>query len=286
MTKPVDKQWQGSIALSAALHLILIIVFLFGMPSVFETLPEEKDALTFEILPTSAITNVKNENKSKQQAKIAQKSREVKKSQPKPKPQPQPKPVEAPKKKVEKKAPEEVAKKAVSPPQEKKPIEKPKEQTKPIPQKDEDAIDAILKNLEKDSQGTDAKISTRSNEEQKAGNKYSRGMDYDEESPLSITERLLVKNQMQKHWQPPAGAQNIEEVRVLIHITIEKNGTIKSTTVKNIICPTNSETTCKLTAESAIRAIRKASPLENLLPERYDTWKEFNLLFDPSFLAQ
>ena len=58
MTKQVDKQWKGLIAISAALHLILIIIFL----SVLETLPEEKDALTLEILPTSAITNVKNEN--------------------------------------------------------------------------------------------------------------------------------------------------------------------------------------------------------------------------------
>ena len=286
MTKPVNKQWQGSLAISTALHLILIIVFLFGMPSIFETLPEEKDALTFEILPLSAITNIKNENKSTQQEKVAQKSREVKKSQPKPKPKPTPKPVEPPKKKIEKKAPPQEAKKAVAPLQKTKPLEKPKEQPKPIPQNDEDSIDSILKNLEKDSKGNDAKISTRSNEEQKSGDKYSRGMDYDEESPLSITENLLVKNQMQKHWRPPVGASNLDQVKILIYITVEKNGNIKDVFVKDLTCPINSETTCKLVEESAIRAIWKASPLKNLLPERYNSWKEFNLLFDPSLLLQ
>ena len=36
------------------------------------------------------------------------------------------------------------------------------------------------------------------------------------------------------------------------------------------------------TAESAVRAVRQASPIENLPTDRYDIWKEFNMLFNPS----
>ena len=62
-------------------------LFYFGLPSVFEKLPEEKDVLTFEVVPLSAIANIKTENKSTQKEKIAEKSKEIKASKPVPKKQ-------------------------------------------------------------------------------------------------------------------------------------------------------------------------------------------------------
>lgn len=278
MKKQEDKKWQGALTLSVTLHLILVGVFLFGMPSVFETLPEEQDALTFEILPLSAITNVKTENKSVQKEKEAKKSREVKKSQPKP----APKPPEPQKKKIEKQAPEQAKKKEITPVvKEKKPVEKPK----PIPKKDEDAIDSIQKNLENDSQGDDAKISTRSHTAQKAGDKNSRGMDYDEDSPLSITEELYIKNQIQKHWRKPAGLPDINKIKITLSIWLEKDGSLKKVTRKNIICLTD-QAICNLLEESALRGVKAASPFSDLLPERYDIWKKIHLEFDPATMAQ
>ena len=289
-----DKKFQGAVILSVLLHIILIGAFFFGVPSLFERLPEEKDVLTFEILPISEIANVKTETKVATKKKEAKKSKQVKKQAPKKStPKQKSKPTSTPKKKIEKKVKNIPAKKkAASPP--KKVKEKKKEPQKPQPtpkkkeitKKDEDAIDSILKNLEKDSEGNEVKTSTTSTAEKQQGKKYSRGAEYDEDSPLSITEKMLVKGQIEKNWRPPAGADNLDEVRVVLHMTLEKNGEVKDVVVTKIICPINSSITCKLTAESAIRAVRKASPLENLLPERYDTWKEFNLIFDPSFLNQ
>ena len=288
MISQESKKFQGAIILSTLLHLILIAVFFFGFPAFFEKLPEEKDALTFEILPLSEIVNVKNESKSARLAKEAKKSRLIKKTKTEAKPEPKTETPTPPKKKIEKKVPEKavIKEKALTPPKARNPTPKPKKKPKSTPKKDDDAIDAILKNLEQESEGSEAKISTKSSSRQKAGDKYSRGMDYDENNPLSITEKLLVRIQIEKHWRPPVGAQNLEGVQVILHIMLEKNGVLKDVKVKNIICPHNSKTTCKLVEESAYRAARRANPFENMLPERYDVWKEFDLEFIPDMFAQ
>ncbi|CAN0605486.1 unnamed protein product, partial [Ectocarpus sp. 12 AP-2014] len=101
-----------------------------------------------------------------------------------------------------------------------------------------------------------------------------------------ITEKLLVKGTIEKNWRPPVGLENLSEVRVLLHMTLEKSGEISNVIVKSIICPLNSDNTCNLTAESAIRAVKQSSPIENLPPERYDVWKEMDLIFNPSHIAQ
>ena len=80
MKEPEDKKFQRAIIVSAILHLVLLGVFFFGFPSVFEKLPEEQDVMTFEILPTSELSNVKNENIVAKKAIEPEKSKEVKKS--------------------------------------------------------------------------------------------------------------------------------------------------------------------------------------------------------------
>jgi outer membrane biosynthesis protein TonB len=310
MKEQEDKKFQRALIVSAILHLILLGVFFLGFPSVFEKLPEEQDVMTFEILPTSELSNVKNENIVAKKAIEPEKSKEVKKSATAKKQDPTP--VEA--KPEEKKEPIKEEEKPKDPEKlpEKQPIKKEEPEKKPEPKiepktepkkepkketpkptakpkvapKEEDNIDSILKNLEDESVGTDSKILKKSNAEQLEGTKKTRGMEYNEDSPLSITEKSLVKSQIEKNWRPPIGNQNLRDVRVMLHMALETDGTINNVTVIKIICPPNSEALCKLTAESAVRAVKQASPIENLPVDRYDVWKEFNLLFDPSFMDQ
>lgn len=279
MKNKEKKQFQGALILSTLLHFIIVGLFYFGLPSAFEKLPEEKDVLTFEVVPVSAIANIKTESKSKQKEKIAKKSKQVKKAKPTPK-----KKTPTPKKPVKKD--ETKKKKEIVPVKNKeKPKKMPpkKEETK---KQDDDPMESILKNLEKESKGTEAKTPTKSQEARDLSDKIARGAEYNEDSPLSITEKLLVKGQIEKNWRPPVGLEKLDEVRVLLHMSLEKNGEIKDIIVKQIICPLSSDNTCKLTAESAIRAVRQSSPIENLPADRYDIWKEFDLIFDPSQIAQ
>ena len=295
------KKWQGAISLSTLLHLVLIGVFLFGFPTMFEQLPEEQNVLTFEILPISEIANVKNENKTEVKESENKKSKLVEqtKSETKPpvktpelpkepeikesKPEEAPKP-EPIKEKIEKPVPETPIKKEPAP--EKKPVSKvePKKKPKVTPKKEEDSIDSILKNLEDASEGTEKQGAKSSLGSQ--GKQHSRGDNYDKNSPLAITERLLIRGQIQKHWRPPVGSVNLKSIKVPLRILLNKDGSVKDVFVENIVCPINSGNTCKLAEESALRAVWQASPIEKLLPKNYDNWKEIKILFDPSALDQ
>ncbi|GAB4163229.1 MAG: hypothetical protein Tsb006_2020 [Rickettsiaceae bacterium] len=303
--KEENKKFQRAIVFSGVLHLILLLIFLFGLPSVFDRLPEEQNVITFEVVDISEISNVKTESVSPKKTEEVKKSKEVKKStkleKPKPKKVEEPTKEKTPEKeKVEKaedkKEAEKVTKEEPEKPKEEKKTPEPvvkkepkKEQPKPAKApkkaKEEDSIDSILKNLEQESVGDDPKAKAQNTNNQPEGKTFSRGAEYNEDSPLSITEKMLIKNQIQKYWSPPVAAQSIGDVRVLLHMTMEKNGTVKKVSVMKIVCPPGADATCKLTAETAIRAVWKASPIENLPPDRYDLWKEFNLFFDPSSMA-
>ncbi len=299
MKEHEDKKFQRAIIVSAILHLVLLGVFFFGFPSVFEKLPEEKDVMTFEILPTSALSNVKNENIVAKKAIEPEKSKEVKKSDTAKKQDPTP--VEA--KPEEKKEPikeEEKPKDAEKIP-EKEPIKKeekkkdpekklepkiepkkeaPKPKAKPkIAPKEDDNIDSILKNLEEESIGTDSKILKKSNAEQAEGTKKTRGMEYNEESPLSITEKNYIKNRVQEHWREPAGL-DLKGVIIKIRMLLETNGELKKAQVIGSNCQL-SASVCKLVEDTMLRAVKKASPFENLTIDRYDVWQENTLFFTP-----
>ncbi len=300
----LDKQFKHSLTASGVIHLVLLVVFIFGFPRVFERLPEEPNIITFEILPVSEINNVKTENIIAKKAVEQEKSREVKKSEAAKKESPKPIDTKAEEEKVEKEKPKEELKDAEKVPEkkeekkkeDKKPVEekqdkkeKPKDKPKAKPKvapKEEDSIDSILKNLEEESEGDDQKALKKSNKEKQAGTKKARGADYNEDSPLSITELMLIKSQVERNWRPPVGTQNLKDVRVILHMTLANDGTVTDVSIKDVICPPNSDLTCKLTAESAVRAVRQASPIENLPIDRYDLWKEFNMLFDPSAIDQ
>lgn len=91
---------------------------------------------------------------------------------------------------------------------------------------------------------------------------------------------LSVMNQTEKNWHPPVKTHlNTENIRVILYISLNDDGTVNKVKIKDVMCPPNSDKTCKLTAESCIEAVKKTSPYK-LPPEDYETWKEVNMLFD------
>ncbi len=304
MKEQEDKKFQRAIIISAILHLVLLGVFFLGFPSVFEKLPEEPDVMTFEILSMSDITNIKTENIVAKKAIEPEKSKEVKKSATAKKQAPTPleakpeekkepvkeeeKPKDAEKipekesiKKEEKKTePEKKVEPKIEPKKDpKKETPKPKAKKKIAPI-EEDSLDSILKNLEEESIGTDSKILKKSNAEQVEGTKKARGMEYNEESPLSITEKNYIKNRVEEHWRKPAGL-NLEGISIYVHMSLETNGQLKKLPeVISSNCQL-AASVCKLVEDTILRAIKEASPFENLTIDRYDIWQENKMRFDP-----
>lgn len=102
---------------------------------------------------------------------------------------------------------------------------------------------------------------------------------------LSRQTLISIKEQTERNWYPPVKASNIEDVRVILYIALNENGSLNEVKIKDVICPPHSDETCKLTAESCIKAVKKTVPYKLPLTE-YETWKEFNMMFDPSAIAK
>ncbi|MGI4753193.1 MAG: hypothetical protein ACRYE8_05670 [Janthinobacterium lividum] len=298
---------------SIALHLLLLYFFLFGMPSLFEKLPQEQ-TITFEMLPANDKPNIITQTKQKEapiENEDAKKSEQTKPKEEKPKDlpkeekakEPETKPVEEKpkieenkpiiepkpeenlpdkKEEIKEEKPKEEEKKTEEKKEEKKLIEKPKEKKKQESKTDE--LDSLLKNLEQSSEGDNVKSNKQKRSEKVDNKKEAKGV-YTEGLPLSDSESSLIKRQIERHWNNiPAGARGNNKVKIIISIILDKAGNVEQAKVKEKICPGIPNSVCEALADSAVRAVWKASPIENLDPARFNHWKEINFNFDPSRL--
>ncbi|WP_342170090.1 energy transducer TonB [Rickettsia endosymbiont of Seladonia tumulorum] len=260
---------------SIALHLLLLYFFLFGMPSLFEKLPEEQ-TITFEMLPISEKANIITQTKQKEapiENEDAKKSEQTKPKEEKPKDLPK-----------EEKAKEPEIKPVEEKPkiEEKKPIEKPKEEKKQEPKTDE--LDSLLKNLEQSSESDNVKSNKHKRSEKVDNKKEAKGV-YSEGLPLSDNESSSIRRQIERNWSNiPAGARGNKNLIIFIHIVLDKAGNVEQAKVVKKICPGIPSSICEALADSAVRAVWKASPIENLDPARFNHWKEFEFTFNPGKL--
>ncbi|AFB31929.1 MULTISPECIES: periplasmic protein TonB, links inner and outer membranes [spotted fever group] len=311
------------LSFSVVLHLLLLYFFLFGMPSLFEKLPEEQ-TITFEMLPVSDKSNIITQTKQKEapikneDAKKSEQSKpkeeepqdlpkaekakkpEAKTMEEKPKIE-EKKPIEEPKSEEAKEAlpekkeevkeekPKEEEKKQAEEkekPEEKKEEKKPAEKPKEVKKKEPktDELDSLLKNLEQSAEGDNVK-SNKHQRSKKADNaKEAKGV-YTDGLPLSDSETSLIKRQIERHWSNvPAGVRGNNKVKVIISITLDKAGNVEQAKVNEKICPNIPASVCEALADNAIRAVWQASPIENLDSARFNHWKEINFSFDPSKL--
>ncbi|WP_341764330.1 energy transducer TonB [Candidatus Tisiphia endosymbiont of Beris chalybata] len=289
---------------SIIIHLLIIYFFLFGLPLLFPKVPEEQ-VIVFEMLPISSKANVPNKIKQNYKALENEVAKKVvqSKAEPVEEKKPEPTPEEKPEL-VKDKKPEPVAEKKPEPTPEEKPEPvkeskpKPVEEKKPEPTPEEQPVekkqiaakkktldqtelDSLLKNLEQSSEGSNSKTANKARPKEKLEAHDSKGP-YDANLSLSISEISLIKQQIEKHWNIPIGVQNIEQARVILYIAFNQDGSITEVTVKEAICPTIPHNACNALSDSAVRAVWKASPINNLDPKRYNIWKEFNFDFNPS----
>ncbi|NRB10634.1 MAG: cell envelope integrity protein TolA [Rickettsiaceae bacterium] len=303
-----DLIFKISVIVSILLHLIFIIWLYHGGAGFIEKFPEQEEVMTFEMVPTSELRNIKPKKKKvekeqkKEQKKITkEQATDTKKEQPKKdlkeksisKKQPDKKTQEEVKKpaKIDSKEQEskteiaeikEKPKKAKTKKQakekaDKKPETKSKKTAKKKQTKNDDFTDSLLKNLEKEQNTKpkmfDAHIREFSLEEIKTT--------YDENSPLSITEKDVLRRQIQLNWYPPSGLKKLHEMRVVINLKLLKNGNIEDSRVLGVHCPKGEEDGCRKLIDSALRALRISQPLQDLDKDRYDNWKNFTIIFSP-----
>lgn len=263
-----------SLQYSAAAHIGVFLVAFFGFPSIFDRDEPEPMVMTIEVVPIGAITNLPSQDKplSKwQQADV----------------KPTPKKVPPPQK--EKSQPkEDLPKDAVPLPD--KPAEKKKEEPKKEEvkedKKEEEDFENILKDLQKQAD-EQAKPKKKEKPDQRNAeeNKTRSDKPYDPTIPLSITETDMIRSQFIKCWRMPAGAKDADKLLVKVRVQVSQAGEVTEVKLANgQDAQARSNPFFRAAADSAIRAVWKCSPLQNLPADKFETWSDMELTFDPSEL--
>lgn len=160
-----------------------------------------------------------------------------------------------------------------------KKVSRKKSQKRSFLKKDqEDLIDSLLVNLEKDLNNSELNNSKQEFSFDENCPIKSNQSD-SEELSLSIMEKLIIRKQIEDKWTQVFG--NLQNVKVTLNLELDKSGFITGAKLKKFICPLDSEV-CSVVLESVERAVKRANRITNLNPNRYDVWKSFDLDFCPS----
>ncbi|NDF11826.1 MAG: hypothetical protein EB060_03295 [Proteobacteria bacterium] len=106
--------------------------------------------------------------------------------------------------------------------------------------------------------------------------------DYDPNKPLSVTEVEAIIGQISKCWSVPAGARDAGTMAVALHMMLKEDGTVTSVDIVDVgRYNAPDQAIYRASADAAKRAVIKCSPLKGLPVEKYNSWKEMELNFDP-----
>ena len=186
---------------------------------------------------------------------------------------------EQPKKEIKpKKTIKEKPKKEIKPKKTIKEKEKPKNSN-------EEKFDDLLKNLAKeklplDSQNNfEEKLKELSEQELKDNNRFDKKKPNKNE--LSAIEKLIL-SQIDENWSRPPGIKTSKNLIVKVIVGLDIDGNVINLQIhKNTLNEIAKDNTLQPYLDSAVRAIKKASPFEGLKKDRYNNWKELIINFKP-----
>lgn len=94
---------------------------------------------------------------------------------------------------------------------------------------------------------------------------------------MTATELDFLRERLARCWNPPIGYVNSADVRVALIITLNVDGSLAG--MPQVVEAPQGQF-ANLAPETAIRAVRQCAPY-NLPPEKYDTWRQVKVTFDP-----
>jgi len=213
-----------------------------------------------------ACLNYSKKTRQPKVVKIKPKEKPAPTKQDEPKPEPKPEnPVKIPVK--EKPKPE--------------PKKEPKKKKPKIKKEDaavlKDKLEKVKKAEEKPKPKDKPKDQTTQKAKAKSSKPYVAGI------PMSRSETDALVTHFESCWGILAGAKNDRDLKVAIKIKVRKDGYVTHTKVVNM-GRYKSDTYFRAAADQALRAINKCKkvPAEHLPVEKYETWKDIKLVFDPS----
>lgn len=255
-------------SLLAHLFILFILVFEFVSPDT-RYMVDEKDIVNIDVVsvtpnPAPQKPKIKQEPKKKPKppmpkVKLKSKPRPPKKQSP-------PKPT----KKVKPKTPEPKKNPAPIPPKKK---EKVKEWDNP------DEFEDLLKEIKEKSE-KEPELKDPNPDPPSKPPVSKRGL----KIPLSFAEKEFIKEQFKKCWNIPAGLIDYNEMLVVLVVALNQDGSLAQVSIADD-GRYDSDAQYRAMADSAVRAVRACTPIRNLPPEKYGSWANLELTFDPKELA-
>ena len=98
---------------------------------------------------------------------------------------------------------------------------------------------------------------------------------------MTVSEEDALRTQLEKCWNVPFGARDIENMTVDIFMVINPDRTLREARVADR-ARYNSDSFYRAAADSALRAVRSplCSPFD-LPPDKYDVWNKITVTFNP-----
>jgi outer membrane biosynthesis protein TonB len=298
------------LALSAALHVVILGLLIVGLPRLFDPPPIEEMPVTVQLVTIAPETRATHPNPNPPQpdAKPEVPEAETPVAKPEPKPEP-PKPVPVPPSLAAASSvpepPRTVEPKPAPPlpeakPEPPKPVakaeplrpkEKPEpprqvaknevkaEEKKPEEKKyDPGQFEALLKNLapQHSAPSPDAPPQTPRSASARASSQPRAPLG----GQLTASELDMVRHQIAHCWNVPAGAREAKDLVVEIKVIVDPDGTVRQATI--VDQGRMGDPFYRAAAESARRAFfnPQCRPL-HLPPEKYAIWKDLVVDFSP-----
>jgi len=294
--------------LSAALHVVLGTLLIVGLPKLFDPPAPEEMPVAVQLVTIAPETRATrpNPNQPRPDAKPEIPDAETPVAKPEPKPEPPPPPVppssaavpptpETAKPPEPKPAPP-LPLKPPEPKPEPKPVEKVeaprpkakpeptsqmvKNEPKPEPKKyDPGQFEALLKNLapQQSAPSPDAPPQKARVASAKASSQPRAPLG----GQLTASELDLIRQQIARCWNVPAGARDAKDLVVEIRVVVDRDGTVQQATIVDQ-GRLGSDPFFRAAAESARRAFfnPQCRPL-HLPAEKYAIWKDLVVDFSP-----
>lgn len=100
---------------------------------------------------------------------------------------------------------------------------------------------------------------------------------------LSLSEMDALRGQIQNNWSTFAGIEGLQGMIITVSMQLDKSGAIIG---QPQVSSTGGSDTARRTMEaSARRAVLRSAPFKNLPADKYDSWSEVVVNFDPSDLG-
>ncbi|MFN3547431.1 MAG: hypothetical protein ACK4U0_08055 [Mesorhizobium sp.] len=96
---------------------------------------------------------------------------------------------------------------------------------------------------------------------------------------LSQSEMDALRQRLGSCWNIPAGAEDGDSLRVSVRFRLDRSGNLEGR--PEVVKGGASSGAGRIAAESAVRAVQKCEPF-NLPADKYETWAEVIVNFDPS----